>query len=58
LRNKEDRFDYVELGFDDLNSHTRRAGKYESMIEEWKKVPEERRAAELTKDEILSILDP
>lgn len=57
LREKEDRFDYVELGFDGLNSHAPLAGKYESMIEEWKKVPEDRRAAELTKGEILSILD-
>lgn len=56
LRGKQDRFDYVELGFDGLNSHAPLAGRYQRMIDEWKKVPSDRRAAELTKGEILSIL--
>ena len=56
LREKEDRFTEVTLGFDSLNSHAPRVDKYGRMIEEWKRVSEDRRYESLTKDEILSIL--
>ena len=57
LREKEDRFTYVRLGFDGMNSHAPLAGRYERMIREWMRVPSERRYVELTKEEILSILN-
>jgi uncharacterized protein YfbU (UPF0304 family) len=58
LREKEDRFTHVRLGWDGMNSHQSLAGKYERMIREWMRVPSERRYAnELTREEILSILD-
>ncbi len=57
LREKQDRFTDVELGFDGLNSHAPRVGKYGRMIDEWKRVPEDRRYESLTKEEILSILE-